>query len=64
MTGVFTGDGERDWVFYTLSTHIFGRKLNEALSELPLLPIEISCENDPEWLAYDEMCEAEIHAGD
>ena len=64
MTGVFTGDGERDWVFYTLSTHIFGRKLNEALSELPLLPLEISCENDPEWLAYDEMCEAEIHAGD
>lgn len=64
MTGIFTGDDERDWVFYTLSTHIFGRKLNEALAELPLLPLEISCENDPDWAAYDEMAEAEIHAAD
>jgi len=23
MTGIFTGAGERTWVFYTLSTHIF-----------------------------------------
>lgn len=64
MTGIFTGDDERDWVFYTLSTHIFGRKLNEALAELPLLPLEISCENDPDWAAYDEMAEAEIRAAD
>lgn len=60
MTGVFTGDDERDWVFYTLSTHIFGRKLNEALKEFPLLPLSIYCENDPDWAGYDEMAEAEI----
>ncbi|MDE6555342.1 MAG: DUF695 domain-containing protein [Duncaniella sp.] len=60
LTGVFTGDGRRDWVFYTTSTHIFGRKLNEALSAMPLLPLEISAENDPGWEAYDEMAEAEI----
>lgn len=60
LTGVFTGDGRRDWVFYTLSTNIFGRKLNEALASLPMLPIEISAENDPGWEAYDEMAEAEI----
>lgn len=64
MTGIFTGDGGRDWIFYTLSTHIFGRKLNEALASMPLLPLEISCENDPDWCAYDEMAEAEIHLGD
>lgn len=64
MTGIFTGEGQRDWVFYTLSTHIFGRKLNESLAELPLLPIEVSCENDPDWEGYDEMAQAEIHAGD
>jgi len=64
MTGIFTGDGERNWIFYTLSTNIFGRKLNEALAALPLLPLEIACENDPEWLEYAEMAEAEIHAGD
>ena len=27
LTGVYTGDGERNWVFYTLSTHIFGKNL-------------------------------------
>ena len=60
MTGIFTGDNQRDWIFYTLSTHIFGRKLNEALEKFPLLPLEIYCENDAEWLGYDEMAEAEI----
>lgn len=61
MTGIFTGDGERNWIFYTLSTHIFGRKLNQALEHFPLLPLSIYCENDPDWLQYKEMCEAEIH---
>lgn len=60
LTGIFTGDDERDWVFYTLSTHIFGRKLNEALGEFPVLPLSIYCENDPEWNGYAEMQQAEI----
>ncbi len=61
LTGIYTGDGERNWVFYTLSTHIFGRKLNETLSVFPQLPLSIYCENDPEWLEYKEMCETEIN---
>lgn len=60
LTGIFTGDGRCDWVFYATSTHIFGRKLNEALAHLPLLPLEVYCENDPSWSAYDEMSQAEI----
>ncbi len=60
MTGVFTGDDERTWIFYTLSTHIFGRKLNECLSDLPMLPLTVYCENDPDWEQYDEMAEAEV----
>lgn len=60
MTGIYTGDGERNWIFYTLSLNIFGRKLNEALAPLPLLPLRISAEADPRWLEYDEMSEAEI----
>ena len=55
LTGIYTGDGIREWVFYTLSTNIFGRKFNEALSDLPLLPISISAENDPDWAEYREM---------
>ena len=57
MTGIYTGAGERTWVFYTLSTHIFQKKLNEALADLPLLPLVISAENDPTWAEYDEMRE-------
>jgi hypothetical protein len=65
LTGIYTGAGERNWVFYTLSTNIFGRKLNESLAELPLLPLEISAENDAEWQEYDEMREiSEIAPGD
>lgn len=59
-TGIFTGAGERTWVFYTLSTHIFQKKLNEALAPLPTLPLDIIAENDPDWEAYDEMTEVEV----
>lgn len=65
LTGIYTGDNERNWIFYTLSTHIFGRKLNDALSQFDLLPISIYCENDPDWNEYYEMKElSEINAGD
>lgn len=55
LTGIYTGAGERNWVFYTVSTNIFGRKLNEALADLPVLPITISAENDNGWDEYTEM---------
>ncbi len=60
MTGIFTGAGTRTWVFYTLSTHIFQKKINEALADLPTLPLRITAENDPRWEAYDEMQEFEV----
>lgn len=60
MTGIYTGAGERTWVFYTLSTNIFNKKLNEALAPLPLLPLQITAENDPDWEEYDEMAQCEI----
>lgn len=65
LTGIYTGDNERNWVFYTLSTHIFGRKLNEALADFDLLPITIYTENDPDWEEYKEMKSlSEISASD
>lgn len=60
LTGIYTGDDERNWIFYTLSVNIFGRKLNEALADFPLLPIEVRCATDPDWEEYDEMKLAEI----
>lgn len=55
MTGIYTGAGERNWVFYTFSTEVFGSYLNRALASLPLLPLRIYAENDPSWAEYDEM---------
>lgn len=57
LTGIYTGDNQRDWVFYTLSTAIFNKKINEALAPFDLLPITIYAENDPMWAEYDEMRE-------
>ncbi len=57
MTGIYTGDGERNWIFYTPSTRIFEKKINNALSAMPVLPLSIYAENDPEWNEYSEMKE-------
>lgn len=55
LTGIYTGAGERNWVFYTFSTESFNGFLNRALAAFPLLPLKIYAENDPEWAEYDEM---------
>ena len=41
LTGIYTGDDERNWIFYTRSIHIFEKKINEALADFDLLPINI-----------------------
>lgn len=64
MTGVYTGAGERNWIFYTRSVNIFGKKFNEILAPFELLPISIYVEKDPEWNEYKEMKESEISAED
>lgn len=55
LTGIYTGDGKREWVFYTRNLNIFGRVFNRALEELETIPIVIEAENDPDWAEYDEM---------
>lgn len=58
LTGIYTGDDRRDWVFYTTSLHIFQRKLNELLAPFPQLPLQFEAEEDPEWQEYAEMKDA------
>ena len=58
LTGIYTGNGERNWVFYTMNLRIFDRKLNEDLAQFDLLPLELHAENDPDWDEYREMREA------
>lgn len=64
MTGIYTGDGERDWVFYTQNLNIFGRVFNRALEPLEQMPLLIEAESDPDWEEYREMREISYIAPD
>lgn len=50
-----TGEEERLWCFYTRNLNAFQETLNEALSELPLFPLEFYAEEDLEGEAFDEV---------
>lgn len=64
LTGVYTGGGEKVWVFYTRTVRVFGERLNEALASFELLPISIYTEVDPEWEEYLDMYEMKQWAVD
>ncbi len=58
LTGIYTGAGRRDWVFYTKNLNIFGKVFNRALEPLDTMPLLIEAEADPDWEEYREMREA------
>ncbi len=62
LTGIYTGGGEKYWVFYLRNIKVFGERLNDALSPLPPLPLQIECEEDRDWEEYTDMQEMEIWA--
>ncbi|MDE7380865.1 MAG: DUF695 domain-containing protein [Muribaculaceae bacterium] len=55
MTGIYTGDGQRDWVFYATSLFIFQKVFNRALESLEQMPLAIEAYEDPQWEEYEEM---------
>ena len=57
LTSIYTGGGEKIWVFYTRALHVFGERLNEALAAYELLPIKLYTENDEAWDEYSDMLE-------
>ena len=64
LTGIYTGDGQRNWVFYTRSLHIFQRKFNEVMAPFPTLPLVFEAEEDPDWQEYREMSQCEVADGE
>ena len=60
MTGIYTGAGERNWVFYTRSLHIFQKKFNEALAPFPEIPLTFHAEEDPDWEEFKEVASHKI----
>lgn len=57
LTGIYTGQGKREWIFITRNTAAFGERLNDALAGLPQLPIEIYAEQDPDNEEYKALLE-------
>lgn len=55
MTGIYTGDGERNWIFYSRNLQKFQLLLNQALMDFEVLPLRIYVEKDPDWNEYNEM---------
>ncbi|MFH1998218.1 MAG: DUF695 domain-containing protein [Planctomycetota bacterium] len=52
LTVVVTGNGVKEWQWYTKSEAEFMSLLNRALSGHEVFPIQISAQPDPEWSAY------------
>ena len=56
LVAVFTGEGRRDWLFYTGNLNIFNKVFNRALEDIEeTIPFEIDAQSDPEWGEYREM---------
>lgn len=64
LSGVYTGGGEKVWVYYTRTTRVFGERLNEVLAPFEVLPITIYTEVDPGWEEYLDMYEMKEWAVD
>ena len=50
-----TGEGVREWRFYTIGPDEFMKALNEALAGSEVLPIDLQFFEDPDWDALDEL---------
>lgn len=64
VSGIYTGAKQKTWVFYSRNSVVFGNRLNEALSSMRILPLELYVEEDPEWEEYTDMLEMEAWSVD
>ena len=65
ITGIYTGDSQRNWIFYCRNIQKFQVLINNALADFELIPIDIYADKDPDWNEYKEMKElTEINEGE
>ena len=50
---VLTGNGQREFVFYTVDPQEFINRLTNMPQEEERYPIEIHCNEDPEWYKWN-----------
>ncbi|RFZ85601.1 DUF695 domain-containing protein [Mucilaginibacter terrenus] len=54
---IFTGAGERVWSWYSTGIKETGERLNLALANFEVLPLQITQTEDPEWDEYFSFVE-------
>lgn len=59
---VFTCSGQREWHFYVSDIGAVGQAINEALAGQPVLPIELTVEDDPEWSKFNSVLQGCGHS--
>lgn len=59
LTGSYLGGGHKYLVFYCRNVDVFFDRLDEALGDLPELPLSFDAARDPEWEQYDTIMQFE-----
>jgi hypothetical protein len=52
---VRTGDNLREWVYYAASQQQFMARVNHALQDRPVLPLQFGLASDPDWRRYEDF---------
>jgi hypothetical protein len=63
---VLTGNGERDWLWYSRGEEDSMRLVNQALKGHKPYPVQFSVQRDPKWRAYTQFqpgSDTSAHAG-
>jgi hypothetical protein len=55
QAGCITGNGGKEWRYFTYDTNEFMGKLKQCIAGQPVLPIEVKNFKDPEWSALSEL---------
>ncbi|MDO4771835.1 DUF695 domain-containing protein [Porphyromonas sp.] len=59
---VSTGEGLKEWCFYTRNLKAFGETLNAALADLPQFPLSFEADEDREGEMFREVLEIALDA--
>jgi Family of unknown function (DUF695) len=58
LTVIVTGNGVREWQWYSRSAEALIDTMNKCLGSLPAFPISISAQKDPDWATYQQFLDA------
>lgn len=58
LVQVSTGNGVKEWLYYTTDVEAFGASFNRLLEGHPRYPVTLQFEQDPEWRIWGDFVES------